>query len=587
MAEHKDKTCTAIKFIYPSVDDKQRLQNERECGVTTNFPTHENIVTVKSSMDKKTLDSTTLKTIFSLCPKKVQAEWDDMPKQVKDVGWTCIQMELCGKNLSDWLRQPETTMDSIFIQLKQLQIIQDLISGLKFLHTNKIIHRDLKPGNVMFTSEYKLPIKIGDFGQCRIVPSHDNPTLTGSSIGTRFYTAPEVRSGKYSYQSDLLSLGLIIWEVVALIKPGERSTLFDRLVLDGETHLVAENHPLIGNIADQLVINLTRKKVEERLKNIYDVDKIIDVWKSVQIPEKTLTCRNGEDLELCLRFVSPDSIIILEEGVYEGRFTLFQSNVKIVGKGVGKTEIRTASYFVGNGNDCSVCNLSVHTTNSEGFGLYISGSRNELDSISSNGINVLGDGCRLTNISVNNTTTGIKVNGNDNRINCVKLTNIVHWCIVLEKRSRNCTISDLISENNKRGILVRGEHHTLNGINFANSGEPNNRYLSSVCFEGGGNHTIDKLTCTGYRADTGWNLEIKSSNITVQNCTCFDVLVLGSSVTLSKVNSRDLIRIEGNPKNVELVKCESKKLESKGTLTMTECDFGSVSSKMRLRTGSL
>lgn len=63
-------------------------------------------------------------------------------------------MELCGKNLSDWLRHPGITIDSIFIQLKQIKIIEGIVSGLKFLHSNKIIHRNLKPANIMFHSKY-------------------------------------------------------------------------------------------------------------------------------------------------------------------------------------------------------------------------------------------------------------------------------------------------------------------------------------------------------------------------------------------------------------------------------------------------
>ncbi|XP_035708280.1 interferon-induced, double-stranded RNA-activated protein kinase [Folsomia candida] len=334
LAEHNDKTSSAIKFIYPTDDAKKNVQHQREATLTKPLRRHENLVTVKNSVFQKTLNPSQLNDIFSHCSHTTEATWKDLPTKIQNLGWTCIQMAPCGKNLSRWLDDPDSNITSVFVQLKQIQIIHGLVSGLRFLHSNKIIHRDLKPGNVMFTKEYQLPIKIGDFGQCRMVPGHEDHTFTKSGIGTRQYTAPEVldRRGKYSYQSDLFSLGLIIWVVV--LKNTQVQSLFNRLVYDESAELVKDDHPLIGKIAKQLVTSLTKKKVEERCQNMGDVEKIISNWESVQITEKELHCRNGEDLMLCLPFVSPGSTILLESIVHQGQFTLMTDNVRIVGKGV-------------------------------------------------------------------------------------------------------------------------------------------------------------------------------------------------------------------------------------------------------------
>ncbi|XP_035716753.1 uncharacterized protein LOC110861074 isoform X2 [Folsomia candida] len=316
----------------------------------------------------------------------------------------------------------------------------------------------------MFSSEYRVPIKIGDFGQCRILPHPDNPTLTKSDIGTRVYRAPEVLSGKYSYQSDLYSLGLIIWEVVDLIKESEINSLFDKLVADGAIHLVTDNHPLIGNLAKELVINLTERHVKKRYQTIDDVDRMIDNWKSVQIMRPILKCRNGEDLELCLSFSFPNCIIVLGEGDYQGRFIVSHNNVRLMGRGVDKTRIKSSFSFDICGNNCKFWNLSISPTNTLNFSLNITGSRNRLQGISASGINVSGSECTLTDIAVDNAVNGIQICGSDNNIDGVTFTNISNQYIVLGEYSNNCIVSGVSVKDNGKLTLQPGTSPSQNLI---------------------------------------------------------------------------------------------------------------------------
>ncbi|OXA49549.1 uncharacterized protein LOC110854475 [Folsomia candida] len=561
-AKHKDGTYSCIKFIYPTDNDKLKRQTERETSLTRKLEDYRHIVTVKNSVCKKYLNPVQLEGIFSPCKKIVEAGWQDTPEKIKQLGWTCIQMELCGENLDSWLRDPETTMTSIFIQAKQVEIILHLFYGLKFLHEKQIIHRDLKPANVMFASDkYKLPVKIGDFGQSRTAHGHNDPTLTSSGIGTPAYRAPEVKTGTYSYQSDIFSLGLIIWEVVALIKPEQKHSLFDRLVNDGETELVKEDHPLIGSLAKELVINSTRKNLEQRHHALGNVGKIIEKLVQVQTQEKVLTCRNGEDLELCLPYVTPGSTIILGEGTYQGQFNLRGDGISIIGKGVDKTQILSSPAFHIFGQDCLISNLSllVPTSSTDGYsGFAIHGTR-----------------CRLTKINVINANYGIHMHASDIKIDTVKFINNYKWCITMTDTTRSCTISDVTCENIQDGIHVDGTNHHLQKIRVSFS--PNKRYnaLYGIYFEGD-NHTLEDFTCTGNTNNSRWDLYILSSSTTVKNSTCYNVLVDGDGARLNNVESRNLIGINGDLQNVQLVKCKSKNLEASGAVTMTGCTFDSV-----------
>ena len=87
--------------------------------------------------------------------------------------------------------------------------------------------------------------------------------------------APEVRAGKdYSYQADLYSLGLIIWEVVQLIPKKDKVSLFEALTYDRETTVVKPHVSL--QWIKELIINLTKRNVEERSKTMNDVMEEID-----------------------------------------------------------------------------------------------------------------------------------------------------------------------------------------------------------------------------------------------------------------------------------------------------------------------
>ena len=87
-----------------------------------------------------------------------------------------------------------------------------MVSGLKFLHSNRIIHRDMKLGN-LFLNE-KMEIKVGDFGLATKLEFEGEKKRT--ICGTPNYIAPEVLDGKvgHSFEVDIWSLGVIIYTLL-------------------------------------------------------------------------------------------------------------------------------------------------------------------------------------------------------------------------------------------------------------------------------------------------------------------------------------------------------------------------------------
>ena len=101
---------------------------------------------------------------------------------------------------------------------KGIQIAQQLCSGLAAAHAKGVLHRDLKPANIMIDGQGQ--VRITDFGLATVAT--DEETVAGMS-GTPAYMAPEqLLRGETSVQSDIYSLGLVLFELFTG-QPGHRA----------------------------------------------------------------------------------------------------------------------------------------------------------------------------------------------------------------------------------------------------------------------------------------------------------------------------------------------------------------------------
>jgi serine/threonine protein kinase/formylglycine-generating enzyme required for sulfatase activity len=127
------------------------------------------------------------------------------------------------KDFLDDLRSEESLPKGYYRQVAGL--VAALAEGLQVAHDAGVIHRDLKPQNILIAPD-DTP-KVADFGLARV---SDDPfqSMTGEGGGTYFYMSPEqvaARRLELDHRTDIFSLGVVLYELLALRRPFEGDTI--------------------------------------------------------------------------------------------------------------------------------------------------------------------------------------------------------------------------------------------------------------------------------------------------------------------------------------------------------------------------
>ena len=117
-----------------------------------------------------------------------------------------IAMELGEESLGDRIER-RISMS------RALELGGQAIAGLAHAHEHRIIHCDIKPENYILFPGNQL--KLCDFGFAKI----SLRTLKASGSGTIDYIAPEQAMGRPKFQSDVFSLGLVLYRLFSGVLP--------------------------------------------------------------------------------------------------------------------------------------------------------------------------------------------------------------------------------------------------------------------------------------------------------------------------------------------------------------------------------
>src|SRR5262249_32990020 len=85
--------------------------------------------------------------------------------------------------------------------------------ALEYAHAQGVLHRDIKPSNLLL--DLHGTVWVADFGLAKLADQADL-TETGDIVGTWLYMAPERLRGESDARGDVYSLGLTLYELLAL-----------------------------------------------------------------------------------------------------------------------------------------------------------------------------------------------------------------------------------------------------------------------------------------------------------------------------------------------------------------------------------
>lgn len=187
----------------------------------------------------------------------------------------CINEYIHGQDLYDSMNNVEfyktlscADFCHIFLQIS---------NGLKYIHDNKLVHRDIKLENVIITDDFKIKIIDYDF----LILESD--AKKEKSCGTASYSSPEMFTGGYNRSTDVWSLGVLFFAVLAKAYP-----------FDGE-----DNYEIINNIMekepdysyiDDLFVNLIKGMLNKNVSKRLSIDNVIYILNIINKKVKK-TCK--------------------------------------------------------------------------------------------------------------------------------------------------------------------------------------------------------------------------------------------------------------------------------------------------------
>ncbi|XP_067661671.1 cyclin-dependent kinase 9-like isoform X1 [Haliotis asinina] len=179
------------------------------------------------------------------------------------------------------------------------KVMQQLLNGLYFIHSNKILHRDMKAANILITKNGTL--KLADFGLARAFSAAkgSQPNRYTNRVVTLWYRPPELLLGERNYgpQIDVWGAGCIMAEMWT------RSPIMQGNTEQHQLQLISQ---LCGSINPEVWVGVDKldlygkielpkgqkRKVRERLKPYVRDQYAIDLLDKLLTldPSKRLDC---------------------------------------------------------------------------------------------------------------------------------------------------------------------------------------------------------------------------------------------------------------------------------------------------------
>jgi serine/threonine protein kinase len=162
-----------------------------------------------------------------------------------------------------------------------MDFAMQVLAALDYAHARGVVHRDIKPANIMVSPAGL--VKVLDFG-IAISQGSVELTMAGSLIGSPLHMSPEqIRGEKATQQSDIYSLGVTLYELIAGHPPVNGATTYELMM----AHLNKTPTPLTDlrpDIPARLSDIISRSLEKEPAKRFATAAEFLDALRSQSMP---------------------------------------------------------------------------------------------------------------------------------------------------------------------------------------------------------------------------------------------------------------------------------------------------------------
>jgi serine/threonine protein kinase len=211
--------------------------------------------------------------------------------------------------------------DSLLPVKKVVEIFFAMSKALDYAHRNGVIHRDIKPANVMMGPTGQ--IMIVDFGIAKHAVGQSTQ-ITGI-VGTPRYMSPEqVRDEDVGNQTDLFSMGIMIYEMLAGVPCffGDSLPSLTHQIINVEPPPVSQLRGDVPDALNKIVLRCLKKNLKQRYKTGMDVaGDLINVSDALSTQAEEISEQERYNLLRNLAFFSefaqPETWEIMRAGVWK------------------------------------------------------------------------------------------------------------------------------------------------------------------------------------------------------------------------------------------------------------------------------
>ena len=211
-----------------------------------------------------------------------------------DGSFAIIMEFVDGSDLRSLLSACERSKTRLSVPMA-LYMAAEAARGLHYAHTKRddisqavlgIVHRDISPQNILIS--YEGEIKVTDFGIAK-AKNKNTETQTGTVKGKYSYMSPEqIMAQKVDRRSDIFSLGIVLWETLAMRKLFQASndvTTIGRVRNCKITvALTKENNDVTPEL-EKLVLKCLAKDPKDRYQYAEDMEKALRKFLNANYPD--------------------------------------------------------------------------------------------------------------------------------------------------------------------------------------------------------------------------------------------------------------------------------------------------------------